>query len=88
MTSAFRTRRRLVLVSESCGILNWPELSAGVYAMAPDESLPEAIARISKKSLSERLEKAQTGHQAAAQFNDQTIRQWVDLFAHIAEPAR
>jgi glycosyltransferase involved in cell wall biosynthesis len=81
-------RRRLVLVSESCGILNWPELATGVYAMAPDEALFEAIARISKKSLTERLEKSETGHQAAVRFNYQTIRQWVDLFAQIAETAR
>ncbi|HMA86140.1 MAG TPA: glycosyltransferase [Desulfosalsimonadaceae bacterium] len=79
-------RRRLVLVSENCGILNWPDLAPGVYAMAPDEDLFDAISRISRKSLSERLEKAEIAHQAAAAFNRQTMRQWVDLFAHIAEP--
>ncbi|MDZ7831449.1 MAG: glycosyltransferase [Desulfobacterales bacterium] len=80
-------RRRLVLVSENCGILNWPDLAPGVYAMAPDEDLFDAIFRISRKSLSERLEKAETGHQAAARFNHQTVRQWVDLLARIAGEA-
>ncbi|MFP4227042.1 MAG: hypothetical protein ACLFRF_09960 [Desulfobacterales bacterium] len=80
-------RRRLVLVSENCGILNWPDLAPGVYAMAPDEDLLDAIFRISRKSLSERLEKAETGHQAAARFNHQTVRQWVDLLARVAGEA-
>ena len=81
-------RRRLVLVSESCGILNWPDLAPGVYTIAPDEALSDAIMRISNKSLSERLEQAETDHQAAARFNHETMRQWVNLFARIAEDAR
>lgn len=81
-------RRRLVLVSGSCGILNWPNLASGVYAIEDDESLADAISRVSKKSFSERLEKAETGRQAAASFNHQTLRQWLDLFVAIASAAR
>ncbi len=73
-------RRRLVVVSERCGILNWPELAPGVYAIESDETLADAIDRVSKKSFSDRLEKAEIAHQAAVNFNHQTLRQWVNLF--------
>lgn len=79
-------RRRLVLVSESCGILNWPELAPGVYAIESDEALADAINRVSKKSFSERLEKAEIAHLAAANFNHQTLRQWVGLLNGLASP--
>jgi len=77
-------RRRLVLVSENCGILNWPNLAAGVYTIKNDESLAGAIGRICQKSFSDRLEKAEIGRQAAASFNYETLRQWVSLLTAMA----
>ncbi len=77
-------RRRLVLVSENCGILNWPDLAHGVYGIKPHEAMADAIFRISEIGFSERLEKAKTAHDAAKRFNQRTIGQWVSLFADIA----
>lgn len=77
-------RRRLVLVSAHCGILNWPDLAPAVYAIKNDETLADAIARISGKSFSERLEKAEMGRRAAERFNHQTLFQWISLLGGIA----
>ncbi len=76
-------RRRLVLVSGNCGILNWPELAAGVYAIAPREPLAEAIARVSAAAYPDRLQKADTAHRAAKAFNERTVTQWLELFGDI-----
>lgn len=77
-------RRRLVLVSENCGILNWGNLAAGVYPIQGDESLTDAIRRVSKKRFSERLEKAEHAYQAAASFNHDTVCHWVGMLSNIA----
>jgi len=76
-------RRRLVLVSGSCGILNWPDLAPGVYAMDSGESLTDAVSRIASLPYEERRQKADTAHAAARAFNEQTIGQWLALFDSI-----
>ena len=76
-------RRRLVLVSENCGILDWPDMAAGVYTVSKKESLADAISRIAGLSHGERLQKAEVARAAAKAFNDQTIRQWIELFAGV-----
>lgn len=77
-------RRRLVLVSANCGILNWPELAGGVEAIHPSESLAEAIIRVSEADPSWRRGKAATAGEAAQAFNRRTMGQWVDLLKSIA----
>jgi glycosyltransferase involved in cell wall biosynthesis len=81
-------RRRLVLVSGNCGILNWPDLSPGVYAISAGESLADAVHRISTIPTPVRRQKAELAYEAAKSFNDQTIRQWIALFASIASLGR
>ncbi len=80
-------RRRLVLVSAHCGILNWPDLARGVDAIKNDETLADAITRVSRKSFTERFEKAEKGRRAAEHFNHQSLHQWVNLLAAIAAGA-
>ena len=75
------SRRRLVLVSGECGIINWPDLKKGVYTIRNDETLSNAIRRISNIDYSERLQKAENACSAARAFNDFTIGQWTDLFS-------
>ncbi|MFO7751582.1 MAG: glycosyltransferase [Desulfobacteraceae bacterium] len=80
-------RRRLVLVSNNCGILNWPDLAEGVYAIGPDESLADAVKRISDKPVCQRLQKSETARRTALDFNRKTLFQWVDLFCSVAPSA-
>jgi glycosyltransferase involved in cell wall biosynthesis len=80
-------RRRLVLVSGNCGIVNWPDLNKGVYVIEKGESLADAIQRISHIDVSERMNTAENAYAAAKAFNDFTITQWTDLFHDISEKA-
>jgi glycosyltransferase involved in cell wall biosynthesis len=77
-------RRRLVLVSDSCGILNWPDLAEGVYAIRPDESLADAVKRIADEPVSQRSAKSETARRTALEFNRKTLSQWLDLFTTVA----
>jgi len=73
-------RRRLVLVSVNCGILNWPDLSAAVYVVGTHETIADAISRIAAIGYDERIQKAEIARKTAKSFNDQTIKQWIKLF--------
>ena len=77
-------RRRLVLVSKACGIVNWPDLKRGMYIIENGETLTDAIRRISVLKHSERQLKADRAHVSAKAFNDHTIGQWIDLFSAIS----
>lgn len=76
-------RRRLVLVSAGCGILNWPDLAPGVYAMHSGEGLSDAIVRIASIAGKDRRQKAEAAHAAANAFHHRTIRQWLALLESI-----
>jgi glycosyltransferase involved in cell wall biosynthesis len=78
-------RRRLVLVSVNCGIINWPDLRKGVLVIETGESLADAIQRVTDMEVSARLKKAEHAFNAAKTFNDFTIKQWTDLFYTISE---
>ncbi len=78
-------RSRLVLVSCSCGILNWPELAPAVYAMGKNESPAQAISRISAEPAAEMRQKAATAHKAALSFNKKTIRRWTEILLELSE---
>ena len=80
-------RRRLVLVSDNCGILNWPDLAEGVYAIGAEESLADAVKRISDQPVCQRLQKSETARRTALEFNRNTLSQWVDLFCSVAHSA-
>jgi glycosyltransferase involved in cell wall biosynthesis len=72
-------RERMVLVSHGCGILEWPELSRGLFVIREDETVTQAIARIADLDHSVRKKKAQRGRIAAKQLNDWTIKTWLEL---------
>ncbi len=80
-------RKRMVLVSENCGILNWPDLAAGVYAIRSHESLAAAIERISRETYSDRVKKTETGRAAALSFNNETLTHWINVLAQAARSA-
>jgi hypothetical protein len=58
-------------------------MAAGVYTVSKGESLADAISRIAGLSHGERLQKAEVARAVAKAFNDQTIRQWIELFAGV-----
>ncbi len=86
-TAAFEgmARRRLALVSPSCGIVEWPELVDGLYVMEPGENVLEAIERIRRLPAEERREVAERGHDAARRLSAETVDHWVEVLTDVRE---
>jgi glycosyltransferase involved in cell wall biosynthesis len=76
-------RRRLVLTSANCGILNWPALAHGIFSIQKQESLTDAIQRVERVEPYVREEKAESAYNAARSFNTDTITQWLAVFRRI-----
>jgi glycosyltransferase involved in cell wall biosynthesis len=75
-------RQRLVLVSRHCGILSWPELSAGIYVLDDAEPLDAAIRRIAAVDAPLRERKARQARDAALALNQSAVGQWLELLSH------
>jgi glycosyltransferase involved in cell wall biosynthesis len=76
-------RRRPVLLSPGCGILNWPSLARGIFQISPEETLTEAIRRIVGLDDRQRREMVSIGHNSAKAFNTETLERWFDVFRRI-----
>lgn len=70
-------RGRIVLVSEHCGILNWPELKQALYQFSDEEGLTRAIERVASISAEELSLMAENAHEAAMEFNHWNIEDWL-----------
>ena len=80
-------RRRLALVSSECGIAHWPKLSSGLFQMAPDERLTDALVRVRTLPADERLAVAERGHAAARELNARTVSHILKILSEAARPA-
>ncbi|MBX2858229.1 MAG: glycosyltransferase [Cellvibrionaceae bacterium] len=72
-------RCRLVLVSKNCGILDWPELEAGLLQIKPDERLSHALTRINSMDDATRRQLAIEGRERAVTQNAWNLKQWLKL---------
>lgn len=72
-------RGRPALVSANAGIHDWPLLRDGLFALSPDETLSDAIARLVALPPETWQQKAQLARKAAEQLNDETVQQWADI---------
>lgn len=73
-------RERLMLVSEHCGILRWPELAKGLCVIRPGERVASAIQRLIDAPPEERVAVARAARAATRDMNRDTMRGWLDLF--------
>jgi glycosyltransferase involved in cell wall biosynthesis len=73
-------RRKMVLVSPHCGILNWQSLARGLFQIQRDENLAEAIQRIEKLDFQQRNETAATAQYSAIALNAKTVDDWLAIF--------
>ncbi len=80
-TAAFEAmvRRRLVLVSPNCGILQFPELAPGLFPMEEGETLADAILRVQALGPGTLREVAERGAEAARRSSLRTIDEWVEV---------
>jgi hypothetical protein len=72
-------RNRIVLASENCGIFDWPLLNRNIFRVGKTETLVDAIRRIARLDHERLREKAANGCDAACQFNDWTINNWIEI---------
>jgi glycosyltransferase involved in cell wall biosynthesis len=73
-------RQRMVLVSRGCGILNWPELSAGLFRIHRKETLAEAIDRVDALEPALKMRRARKARRAAEAFSRAALEDWLALF--------
>ncbi len=76
-------RKKLVLVSNQCGIASWPSLTKGIFLIENGESLTEAILRVTRLSIQKRESSADMARKIAQTLNAQTINQWLNIFYEI-----
>jgi len=76
-------RKKLVLVSDQCGIASWPNIDKGIFLIENGESLTDAIRRIIRLNVREREERAEIAQKVTLDFNTQTINQWLNIFDEI-----
>lgn len=79
-------RGRPPLVSAGAGIHDWSQLAGGLYTLAPDEVLTDAIRRLAALPLSEREAMAERAREAALGLHEDTIAQWASVLSRHARP--
>lgn len=77
-------RGRPALVSANAGIHDWPQLKEGLFAYDQQGPLVDAIREILTLPAAHLQQKSAAARAAAESFNDQTIRQWVDVLEQYA----
>lgn len=81
-------RGRPVVVSATCGIADWPELMPGLFPIAADETLVQAVQRIRKLPESVRLETGERARRAALELNDRNVRDWIERLSQRPKRSR
>lgn len=79
-------RGALVLVSSSCGIVRWPSLAKAVFTIQDNETVADAISRITQVDPRLRAEKCRLGSIAARELNESTISGWLDVCTGVCHP--
>jgi glycosyltransferase involved in cell wall biosynthesis len=78
-------RRRPVIVSPQCGILDWAPLKNAVISMLPNESLAEAIKRVAAWHGAELAASASAAYEAVHSLNTSTVDRWLDALSELAD---
>jgi len=78
-------RERLMLVSNQCGILRWPSLADGLCVIGEHETVSDAIRRLRSQNPEELQTIARKAREATRDMNENTMRQWMDLFETIRQ---
>ncbi len=80
------SRGRLVIVSEHCGLLDWPELAEHVFTMKEDEPLSQLVAKVANLPYQVRKEKAEAGRRAALSLHSWSFEHWSEVIVRGVEP--
>lgn len=72
-------RARLVLVTPTCGIVEWPDLNTCLFQIRDNETLGDALHRIADLAPERRRSIASNAAVAARRLNDKSVRHWLGL---------
>lgn len=72
------TRKRLVVVSKHCGIVEWTKLRSGLHVMQ-DENLSAILKTLSQLSEEEIKDKAEHAYQVSVGANNDCLNDWFQL---------
>ena len=72
-------RRRLALVSNTCGIVEWPDLVDKLYQIDDDETLSAAIRRVARLPADSRAATGRAARDAALRLNRGSLLHWLDV---------
>ena len=72
-------RQRLALVSANCGILDWSGLQERLYRISEDETVTDALRRVSAIPEQSRRQTALQAHEAANDLNRKSLAHWRKL---------
>jgi glycosyltransferase involved in cell wall biosynthesis len=70
-------RGRMVLVTESCGIAQWPQYRDVVFVKTQGETVAEAVRRAARLDPSELLQRSRAGIEVARHWNERHVSQWM-----------
>ncbi len=72
-------RQRLALVSNSCGIVDWPVLADSLYQIAEGQSVADALREIAALPAEARIGKAKAARDAALRLNHSSLLHWLNV---------
>lgn len=76
-------RGRLVIVTASCGIAEWPELANVLYVVANDETPSQTLGRLCSLSSDARLEVGELARQCAVDLHAWNISSWMHTLQRV-----
>jgi glycosyltransferase involved in cell wall biosynthesis len=79
-------RGRAVLVSGRCGIADWPDLRRGVFRIADDETIVDAVRRVRGLTPEARQERGRQAYLAASRLNDWNLGSWLERLRRARTP--
>lgn len=81
-------RQRLVCVTRTCGIADWPELAEHLVVFDRETPLHAVLSDLAKEPPRQRRARAEHGCSAARRLNRRSLAQWQTLLAGTAEAQR
>ena len=77
-------RRRLVMVTEDCGINQWPEMAKGLITIRRDERLNDAVSRLEATPYEELYPLLDQARKAACDLNQESVDHWLEVLQQTA----
>ena len=76
-------RGKVTIVSENCGICQWPELVKGLYVIGAQQQLSDKLTEIKSHSSVSIAQKCKTSREASVDLNQISLDRWFDLLVNI-----